>query len=251
MTCDSDFTVEQVWRFPVKSLGGQRVQAALVDGRGLRGDRLWAVRDADGKLGSGKHTRRFKRMEGLLGVSARYLSEPGSAGIEPPVVVGPDGRVYPVRSGSADEFLRALTGLPQVEVRRERDISHFDEVPLSVIGTATVAWLQAELPEIGIDPRRFRANLVITTSEPFAEESWLGRVVRIGSGKDAVEVVFDRVLQRCVMVGMRQPGLGESGAVLKRIAERDTNPLRLALGGLVTRPGGVMVGDRVQVGDLT
>ncbi len=251
MTCDSDFMVEQVWRFPVKSLGGQRVQAALADSRGLRGDRLWAVRDADGKLGSGKPTRRFRRMEGLLGVSARYLAEPGSGDIEPPVVIGPDDHVYPVRSGSADEFLRALTGLPEVEVRREQGISHFDEVPLSAIGTATVDWMRAELPEVGIDPRRFRVNLVITTSEPFVEESWLGRVVRIGSGKDAVETVFDRVLQRCVMVGMRQPGLSESGAVLKRIAEREANPLCLALGGLVARPGRVMVGDPVQVGELT
>src|SRR5580704_7594295 len=129
MTCDSDFTVEQVWRFPVKSLGGQPVPSSQVDIRGLRG------------------------------VTARYQSEPAAGDIEPPVVVGPDGSVYPVGSGAADQFLRALTGLPQVEVCQESAISHFDEVPLSVIGTATVAWLQAELPEVEIDPRRFRANL--------------------------------------------------------------------------------------------
>jgi uncharacterized protein YcbX len=249
MTRDGNFVVEQVWRFPVKSLGGQRVQASQVDRRGLRGDRLWAVRDADGKFGSGKHTRRFKRMDGLLGVTACYQSEPAAGDIEPPVVVGPDGRVYPVGSGAADQFLRALTGLPQVQVCQESAISHFDEVPLSVIGSATVAWMQAELPKVEIDPRRFRANLVITTSEPFAEESWLGRIVRIGAGNEGVEAVFDRVLQRCVMVGMRQPGLSESGLVLRRIAEREANPLCLALGGVVARPGDVRVGDPVQVGD--
>ena len=77
MTSADGFLVQQVWRYPVKSLGGQRVGASLVNDRGLLGDRLWAVRDEDGKLGSGKDSRRFRRMEGLLGVTARYEAEPG------------------------------------------------------------------------------------------------------------------------------------------------------------------------------
>ena len=76
MSSADGFLVQQVWRYPVKSLGGERVAASLVNDRGLLGDRLWAVRDEDGKLGSGKDSRRFRRMEGLLGVSARYDAEP-------------------------------------------------------------------------------------------------------------------------------------------------------------------------------
>jgi MOSC domain-containing protein len=239
------FTVEQVWRYPVKSIGGERVSSSLVDDRGLLGDRLWAVYDHDGKFGSGKNTRRFRRMVGLLGVTSRYPTEPAVGRIEPPVVTSGDGRDHPVASGAADEFLRGQTGLPAVGVRPEGEVSHLDSVALSLIGTATLDWLQTELPDLEIEPRRFRANLVVHTEEPFIEESWLGRAVQVGSGEDAVAVVFDRVLERCVMVGMAQPGLSESGAVLKRIGTRDDNALCLAIGGSVARPGTVRVGDTV------
>jgi uncharacterized protein YcbX len=239
------FTLEEVWRYPVKSLGGERVRSSAVDDRGLFGDRLWAVRDDDGKLGSGKSTRRFKRMDGLLGVTARYPAEPVAGCVGPPVVTSADGHEYPVAAGAADEFLRGHTGLAHVSVRPEAEVSHFDEVPLSLIGTATLDWLQGELPLLAIEPRRFRPNLVVRTREPFIEENWLGRAVRIGSGNDAVTAVFDRVLQRCVMVGMAQPGLTDSGAVLRRIGQRGDNPLCLALGGHISRQGTVRTGDPV------
>jgi uncharacterized protein len=128
-------------------------------------------------------------------------------------------------------------------VRREREMSYFDEVPLSLIGTATLAWLNAQLPGIGIEPRRFRPNLVVRTDEPFIEESWLDRPARIGTGPNALAAVFDRVLERCVMVGMAQPGLTESGGVLKRLGQRDDRPLCLALGGHIAGDGTVRVGD--------
>jgi uncharacterized protein len=234
--------VEQAWRYPVKSLGGEQVEASWADDRGLRGDRMWAVQDGDGKLGSGKNTRRFRRMTGLLDLSARYLAEPGPARIEPPVVIGPGRTAYPVASGAADAFLQRFTGLPQVRVRRDTGIVHFDEVPFSLVGTATINWLAAQLPDVPIDARRLRPNLVVRTAEPFIEESWLGHLIRIGTGPDAVHAVFDRVIERCVMVGMRQPGLAASGQVLQRIAQREGNPLRLSIGGLITRPGTVRVG---------
>jgi uncharacterized protein YcbX len=251
MSTPGGLVVEQVWRYPVKSLGGEQVRATRADTCGLAGDRVWAVHDRDGKLGSGKHTRRFKRMTGLLDLSARYLAEPDPARIEPPVITGPGQTAYPVASGAADAFLQQVTGLPRVRVRRDTGIMHFDEVPLSLVGTATIDWLAAHLRGVPIDARRLRPNLVVRTAEPFIEESWLGHPVQIGAGQDAVHAVFDRVLVRCVMVGMRQPGLAASGAVLKRIAQREVNPLRLAIGGLITRPGTVRVGAPIQPAVLT
>jgi uncharacterized protein len=235
--------IEHVWRYPVKSLGGERVPASLASPRGLLGDRLWAVRDADGKLGSGKNSRRFRRMVGLLGLTARYPVHLESAGTEPPIVIGPDGTEYPVAVGAADQFLRAHVGMADLRVQREDEVSHFDEVPLSLIGTATLAWLSAQLPGIEIESRRFRPNLVVRTDEPFIEESWLGRPARIGTGPHALAAVFDRVLERCVMVGMAQPGLAESASVLKRLGRRHDRPLCLALGGHIVGDGIVRVGD--------
>lgn len=251
MSGPDGLVVEQVWRYPVKSLGGEPVEASWADGRGLLGDRVWAVQDGDGKLGSGKNTRRFKRMVGLLDLSARYLADPSPARIEPPVLTGPDGTAYPVATGAADAFIRDSTGLQRVRVRCDTGIMHFDEVPFSLIGTATIDWLAVQLPGVPIDARRLRPNLVVRTTEPFIEESWLGRPIRIGSGHGAACVVFDRVLERCVMVGMRQPGLPASSRVLKRIARRDDNPLRLAIGGHISGAGTVRVGDPVLVSPRT
>lgn len=245
MNARTGLMVEQVWRYPVKSVGGERIGASWADDGGLLGDRVWAVQDHDGKLGSGKNTRRFRRMGGLLELGARYVAEPSPARVDPPVITGPGDVAYPVASGEADTFLRHVTGLPHVRVRHDTGIKHFDEVPFSLVGTATIGWLAAQLPGVPIDARRLRPNLVVRTTEPFAEESWLGRRVQIGTGDDAVRAIFEWIIPRCVMVGMRQPGLAESSDVLRCIAQREDQPLGMAIGGRITRAGMVRAGDIV------
>jgi uncharacterized protein len=232
------FVVEQIWRYPIKSIGGQRIESTRAAADGVLGDRVWAVQDAAGKLGSGKDSRRFTRILGLLGLTARYEDL-----AQPPIVTDPDGTDYPVATGAADEFLRALAG-KRVWVRRDTGIMHFDGVPFTLVGTATLDWLATQLPAVQVEARRLRPNLVVRTSEPFEEEAWLGQPVQIGTAEAAFEVV----LPRCVMVGMAQPGLARSNAVLRRIAARTDNPLGMAIGGQVTRPGTITVGDPVLPG---
>jgi uncharacterized protein len=233
-----EFVVEQIWRYPVKSIGGERIESTRADGDGVHGDRVWAVQDAAGKLGSGKNSRRFTRIFGLLGLTARYADL-----AEPPIVTGGDGTDYPVATGAADEFLRALAG-KRVWVRRDTGIMHFDGVPFTLVGTATLDWLAAQLPSVQVEARRLRPNLVVRTSEPFEEEAWLGQPVQIGTA----EAVFEVILPRCVMVGMAQPGLARSNTVLQRIAARTDNPLGMAIGGQVKKPGTISVGDPVRPG---
>ncbi len=226
--------VEQIWRYPIKSIGGERLETSVADDRGLLGDRVWAVQDDAGKLGSGKNSRRFTRVLGLLGLTCRYDDEG-----ESPIVLAPDGSQHPVATGAADAYLQALSGRP-VHVRRDTGIMHFDEVPVSLIGTATLDWLASQVA-VAVDARRLRPNIVVRTEVPFAEEAWVGRPVRIGS----VEAIFDRVFMRCVMVGMAQPGLGESADVLKTIGKRANNPVCMAIGGYVRQAGAFTVGDAV------
>ena len=228
--------VEKVWRYPVKSIGGERLETVSVDKDGVLGDRVWAVQDGDGRLGSGKNSRRFTRILGLLGLTSRY-DDPA----EPPIVIGPDTSEYPVATGAADAFLSELSRR-EVHVRRDTGVMHFDEVPLSLVGTATLDWLADQLPHIAIDERRLRPNFVVRTDQPFAEEQWIGRVLRIGSA----EAVFDRVFMRCVMVGMEQPGLPDSSDVLKRVGQREDNPVCLAVGGEIVTAGQVSLGDAVR-----
>lgn len=68
----SNVTVTQLWRFPVKSMGGHRVDEVRIDGRGVHADRLWAVRDLENDI-----TASARRIPALLGCSARYVTDPG------------------------------------------------------------------------------------------------------------------------------------------------------------------------------
>lgn len=242
------YAIEEIWRYPVKSLRGERVTHSRADRRGLLGDRLWAVRDTgSGKIGSGKNTTRFRRFPGpaLLELSSRYPAPFAEAPGTPPLLTTADGRDHPVGDGSADALLRRLTGIATLTVAAESDVDHFDEVPLSLIGTATLRWVAARLGGAAVDARRFRPNLVIRTEEPFAEEALLGRPVRIGAGGEAVLAVFDRVIERCVMTSAAQGPLPPAPGMLKLLARRPGHPLRLAVGGHVTRPGLIRVGESV------
>jgi hypothetical protein len=96
--------VERLHRYPVKSLRGESPEEVEVDRRGVLADRRWALREPDGKLGSGKSTRRFRAMDGLGGLHARLV---GGA----PVVTFPDGRV--LSPGAAlDDALTGHVGRP-------------------------------------------------------------------------------------------------------------------------------------------
>jgi uncharacterized protein YcbX len=81
--------VSELWRYPVKSLLGERLRVAEVESRGPTLDRRWAIYGADGKIGSGKSTRRFRRMPGLLDIASH--GEDGSVHVR-----FPDGHVGPV-----------------------------------------------------------------------------------------------------------------------------------------------------------
>ena len=214
-------------------MGGEQLELSLVDEAGLRGDRVWAVQDDAGKLGSGKDSSRFTRMVGLLHLRASYHDE-----TDPPIITATDGSEHSVATGAADAYLQAMTGRP-VHVRRDTGIMHFDEVPFSLVGTATLDWLAKQV-RVGVDARRLRPNIVARTTEPFAEEAWVDRRVRIGD----VEVAFDRVFMRCVMVGMSQPGLA-AGRVLKQIGKRGTPCV--AVGGHVMQAGKIRLGDEITV----
>jgi len=224
--------VERLWRYPIKSTGGERVDRVAVEPRGLAGDRLWAVRDSAGKLGSGKNTRRFRRMPGLLNLSSRYPS-----GFGEPRLLDESGR--PVADN--DAYLRAYLRREDVALAREGEVSHFDELPLSVVTTATLDWVRRALPEVPVDERRFRPNILVRTppgTRPFVEDDWLGTSAVIGDG---TRIEFVRSSERCVMVNEAQPDLPHSSLVLRTLA--DAHDTRLDALARVLIPGHVALGD--------
>ncbi|GIH79607.1 MOSC domain-containing protein [Planobispora longispora] len=227
-------TVERIWRYPIKSTGGELLERAHADTRGIVGDRLFAVRDAEGKFGSGKNTRRFRRMDGLLRLRSRYRD-----GAEWPELLDPYGAAVP----DATAYLRRHLGRDDVELAREAEISHFDQLPLSVLTTATLDWVRAAVPGVPVDERRFRPNLLLRTppgTRPFVEDEWLGRGALIG-GTLRVELV--RSSERCVMVNEAQQDLPHSPLVLRAIAR--SHDMRLDALATVVAPGPVRLGDPV------
>ena len=102
-------TVRELWRFPVKSMGGERLDQVDVDARGVRGDRLWAVRDVERAV-----ITSAKKLPVLLQCTARYLSPPGPdrhpAAIPAVAIDLPDGTTITSDDPAVDARLSALVG---------------------------------------------------------------------------------------------------------------------------------------------
>lgn len=226
-------TVAGLVRYPVKSVGGEAQESLTIDERGVSGDRLWAVYTADGGIGSGKTTRRFRRVDGLLDYSARLR-----AGLHP-VLVTPDGEELVVGAAATDEALSAAFGQP-LRVQREASVSHFDESPLHVITTSSLRALGALVGD-DPDPRRFRANLVVDLQgSDFVEQQWIGRQLAAG---DEVVLHLSGGMPRCVMTNAAQQDLPADGRVLRTLGEHAD--VLFGFTADVVRSGTVRVGDRV------
>lgn len=223
--------VASLHRYPVKSLLGETLPELDLDERGVVGDRLWSVR-ADGKIGSGKTTRRFTALEGLLDLRSWYDDGRARIGF-------PDGGVWAADDPQAAERVSAHLGRP-VTLAPETDVSHYDDGPVSLITLGSVAAVTEARGE-AVDPARFRANLVLDPPVAYREEEWLDRELRIGTA--VLRVVMRS--PRCVMVNMctadlpAQPG---NLALIGRI-----NDGNLGVIARVVRPGRIRAGDDVVV----
>lgn len=221
--------VVSIRRYPVKSMGGEALDTVEVDARGLVGDREYAVRDIDSRLAAGKNSKRHVRHDGIFEFSAS-TEEIGV------VVTGPGARHGLVGEPDLDAWLSDVLAA-DVAIAPETDVPHFDDKPVSLIGTATLEWCERELG-VDADARRLRANFVVETTEPFEEEAWEGEV-RIGS---AVFVTAGRV-ERCRTIDQAQDGVDTETRWLTALGEsRDT---RVAIYLDVVTPGHVSVGDGV------
>lgn len=226
-------TVVELWRYPVKSLLGERLEEVEVDDRGLVGDRLYAVTDGQGRLGSGKTTTRFRRLDGLFELRARSVDGR-------PLVTLPDGRELLAGDAELDAFLSGRYGA-ELRVARESAVRHHDAAPLHLLTTSSLDWLAGQLPASQVDRRRFRPNILLDgTSRGLAEDAWIGRRFALGS---AVIRVTDRT-DRCVMTTNAQSELPQDPAVLRAVTQ--LNETCLGVFADVEQPGNVQIGDVLQ-----
>ena len=231
--------VLELWRYPIKSLQGERLDSVALTDDGLEGDRRFAIYDVETGLGL-----TARRVPELLFASAR-LRDDGSVEITLPdgSLARDDealsawlGRRVALRSLDVGAPRRYESPAVDFEDETERDWAPYEGAPgafhdspdarVSLVSTATIGeW----------DRRRFRSNVLL---EGHGEDSLVGSRVTLGGA--GLEVGMR--IERCVMTVRPQPGgIERDLQVLRTIArERDTC---LAVGAVVTQPGNVAVGD--------
>ena len=232
-------TVAALYRFPVKSMRGERVSSANLYWHGLAGDRRYAfVREGN--------TTRFpwltaREVPDLL----RYVpyfaadAEPMS---DPVRVRTPDGDDLAIEDADLRAALAARHGAGVSLLHSSRGVP--DSAAISLLGTATVRELGVRVGAT-LDPLRFRNNVLIDTAgdRPFEEEDWLGGVVHFGDPATGPRVHVNRKDPRCMMVNLDPDAVTQNPAVLRTIVrEREQCA---ALYCSVEAIGALSVGDPV------
>jgi uncharacterized protein len=222
--------LHEIRRYPVKAMGGESLAAVRIDSRGLTGDRAYAVVDGDGKLATGKHSRRFRRRDEIFEFAARTVA----GGIR---VTGRDGE-WSAPSAEVDRMLSDAMG-DAVRLLPEAGTPYFDAGQVSLVSTASLEWCRVHLG-VDADRRRIRPNLVVDSDDPFVEESWSGEI-SIG---DVLLCPVERI-ERCRMIDVAQEGLPQEGRWLKSLTAAREMCLGVYLD--VARSGTVAAGDEVLV----
>jgi len=223
-------------RFPVKSTAGESLSLAPVTDRGLQHDREWAAYTADGGIASGKTTRRFRKVDGLM----RWQSQVPAGG-DVPTLLSPDGEPYQVDDPAASAVLTRAFEQPLV-LRPETSTKHHDECGVHLVTTSSVRRTE-ELVGGNVDTRRLRANIVLDTDgSGFLEDDWLGGVLALGP---YVVLRLGRGMPRCVMVDQPQAGLPAGPPVLRTLGR--IHETVLGAQASVTRTGVIALGDTARL----
>jgi uncharacterized protein YcbX len=264
---DSVGTVVSLWRYPVKSMQGEELNASVVGQRGFLGDRAHALIDVtDGKIASAKNPRKWPN---LFDFRAAYVEPPAPDDPLPPVrITLPGGDMLASGNPDIDTTLSHAIGRavrlcavapaapvleeywPDIEGLSHRDAitseamskdTFFDCAVIHLLTTATLARLREHYPKGLFEVRRFRPNLVVAppaSTNEFVENGWLGHTLRVGS---EVRLRITGPCGRCVMTTLAQAELPKDAGILSTAAR--VNKGQVGLYVEVIRPGVIRRGD--------
>ena len=232
--------VEALFRYPVKSMGGEPLEAAGLGWHGLEGDRRLAFRRLDDRSGFPWLTA--GKLPGLLLFSPRRRE--AASGELPSHIRTPDGAELPVFGEDLAAEVGRRFGAPVQMMHLDRGI--FDEATISVIASDTVREI-ARLAGRSPDIRRFRPNVVVRALRPvpFQEDAWVGGELSFGEGDDAPAVTVTMRDLRCSMVNLDPDSAGSAPEVLKAVVRANRN--NAGIYGAVIRPGRLAVGQTVRL----
>ena len=268
-------SVVGLWRYPVKSMMGEELNAAEVMERGLVGDRQFAVVDAStGKVAGAKNPRKWGN---FFDFRAAYVEPPESGSKLPAVrLTLPDGTVVTSEqpdvaqvlskalgrevafaeaqhdgesSGAqAEEYWPDLEGLDYRDTVTEWELpagTFFDLAVVHLLTTATIERLRVLYPEGRFEVRRFRPNIVVATGpnqQGFVENDWIGHTVAIG---DEVRLRITGPCPRCVMTTLPQGDLPKDAGILRTAAQN--NHANVGVYADVVKGGTVRRADEVRL----
>jgi len=231
--------VEALFRYPVKSMGGERLEVANLGWHGLDGDRRLAFRRLDDRSGFPWLTA--TKLPDLL-LFGPHRRGHGAEGDLPTHVRTPDGEEMPVfGEGLATEVGRRH-GAPVQMMQLKHGI--FDDASISVIASETVREI-GRLAGQSADVRRFRPNVLVRLLQgvPFLEDKWVGGVLLFGDGDDAPAVAVTMRDVRCSMVNLDPDSASSTPEVLKAVVR--ANEHNAGIYGTVTRSGRLAVGQTI------
>jgi uncharacterized protein len=275
-------SVVSLWRYPVKSMMGEELNAAETTERGLLGDRAYALVDStDGKVASAKNPRKWPH---LFDFRAAFVDPPRSGAKVPPVrITLPEGRVVSSAQSDVNQILsRALKREVTLDVteRGQREIvestfpnpwtptaeeywpdmeglefrdtvtdfnlpegTFFDCAVVHVLTTATVDRLRELYPEGRFEVRRFRPNIVVEIASGVKDFVENAWIGGTLAIGDAVRLSLTGPCPRCVMTTLPQGDLAKDPGILRTAAQH--NHANVGLYASVVRGGTVRRGDAI------
>jgi uncharacterized protein len=263
-------SVVSLWRYPVKSMMGEELNATEVTERGLLGDRAYALVDSsDGKVATAKNPRKWPR---LFDFRATVIEPARAAAKVPPVRIAlPDGTVISDQGDlnqilskalnrevtlgaaqrgavNAEEYWPDMDGLDHRDTVTDFTLpeeTFFDVAMVHLLTTATLDRLRELYPQGRFEVRRFRPNIVVqlgSSEKSFAENAWVGHTLAIGT---AVRLKITSPCGRCVMTTLAQGDLPKDPGILRTAAQH--NQVNVGVYAAVERGGTIHRGDPVRI----
>jgi uncharacterized protein YcbX len=238
--------ISELWRYPVSSTGGERLDAASVAAGGVAGDRLWGIVDLRDGTVAGPETRRHWRP--VPNLASRL-------GADGPQLRQGDGPWLDAGSAAADALVSDFLGFPAAlrphvpfgTERTDHVAPRYGRADLHVLTTASMRALGDLLSDPAqVDPRRFRPNLVIDTTPSlagFVEHGWVGRRLAVGD----LTLAVSEPCARCAFTSLAQGELAFEPAVLHQIARHGEGGFGVLCA--VEAAGELRVGDAVRLID--
>jgi uncharacterized protein YcbX len=229
--------IEAIFRYPVKSMAGEPLEASELGFHGVEGDRRLAFRRLEERGGFPWLTA--GRLRDLVRFTPVRRDVAGSEAL-PTHVRTPDGEELPLFGDALAADVGRRHGAPVQMMFLKHGI--FDDATVSVITSDTIGEV-CRLAGASADVRRFRPNILVRSARavPFEEDGWVGGVLRFGSDGPAVSVTMRDV--RCAMLNIDPEGGGTSPEMMKAVVRANDN--NAGIYATVTRAGRLAVGQTI------